>query len=195
MKAMMSQRPGAVWLGAVGALGVMILGCALGACAASSKSRGSATPSAMEPSAERAGGPLDDPRSEIDRLWSQIEVWQGHDGQVATDMAESMPASAGGEPDSTSAQPGARRGAERGTQRGAARAAELCPDQGEQVAPLCTDVCVLGGSICDNADNICRIAGELAGDAWAEGKCDDARTACEQATERCCACRRGERPE
>jgi hypothetical protein len=163
-------------------LSALVLGCALGACAVSSKSHKTAAPAAMEPFG------ASDPRAEIDRLWEEIASWQGQGGAAAADAAESVPMSAG------SQGVEGMRGAERGSERGAERAAESCPDQGEGAAPLCRDVCVLAGSICDNADSICRIAGDLAGDAWAEGKCQKARTACERATERCCACRGGERP-
>jgi hypothetical protein len=172
MKAITSRGPYAALLSA------LVLGCALGACATASKSRMTAAPAAMEPAS--------DPRAEIHRLWDEIATWQGHTdaGAASADVAESMPMAAG-------SRAGGRA---RGSERGAERAAELCPDQGQGAAPLCGDMCVLAGSICENADSICRIAGDLAGDAWAEGKCQNARTACEQATERCCACRRGERP-
>lgn len=52
----------------------------------------------------------------------------------------------------------------------------------------CTDVCTLGDSICDNATAICDLAAQLPGDAWAEGKCNEAKASCKTASERCCTC-------
>ena len=52
----------------------------------------------------------------------------------------------------------------------------------------CTDVCNLGSHICDNADQICILAGELQPDAWATGKCEDGKKSCEAARKRCCDC-------
>jgi hypothetical protein len=168
-------------------LSVLVLGCALGACAGASHSQKTAAPAAMA-----AMEPLDasDPRAEINRLSDEIAMWQGQ-GSAGAGVSESVPESV---PMSTDSRESGESGGMRGSERGVERAAELCPDQAEGAAPLCHDVCVLGGSICENADSICRIAGDLAGDAWAEGKCQKARSACEQAAERCCACRRGERP-
>jgi hypothetical protein len=173
-------------------LSALVLGCALGACAAASKSPQTAAPAAMEPLGERAS----DPRTEIDRLWDEIAMWQGQGSATGEDASDpvSMSSGAEGAGGSEGAGGAGGTGTMRGSERGAERAAGLCPDQGEGAAPLCSDVCVLAGSICDNADSICRIAGDLAGDTWAEGRCQKARTACERATERCCACRRGERP-
>ena len=54
---------------------------------------------------------------------------------------------------------------------------------------LCQEVCKLADSICDNAENICRLAGELGNDAWANERCQQATTACGESSERCCACR------
>ena len=52
----------------------------------------------------------------------------------------------------------------------------------------CEDVCKLGGSICDTKDKICELAGQMLGDAWAQGKCDDAKKDCETAHGNCCSC-------
>ena len=53
----------------------------------------------------------------------------------------------------------------------------------------CGDVCRLADRICDNAESICELAGKLPGDAWAAGKCDTGKAACEKARTRCCGCR------
>ncbi|MEO8699509.1 MAG: hypothetical protein ABI867_05670 [Kofleriaceae bacterium] len=52
----------------------------------------------------------------------------------------------------------------------------------------CSDTCKLGDSICDNANEICKIAGELGDDAYANGKCTSGRASCEKARQRCCGC-------
>jgi hypothetical protein len=52
----------------------------------------------------------------------------------------------------------------------------------------CQDICTLKDAICDNAQSICRIAGDLDGDAWAEEKCKSAKASCKEATEKCCEC-------
>lgn len=57
----------------------------------------------------------------------------------------------------------------------------------------CQDTCSLKDAICDNADSICRIAGELAGDAWADEKCQNAKASCKEATQRCCECAASEK--
>lgn len=57
--------------------------------------------------------------------------------------------------------------------------------------PQCRDSCTLAISICSNAERICRLAEELAGDDWAAGKCADAAAVCRQATTDCCDCRAG----
>ena len=72
-----------------------------------------------------------------------------------------------------------------------ADAMRICPDEYEPVTEECQDVCSLAGAICENADSICRIAGELPGDTWAEGKCDSAKASCKEAKERCCSCENG----
>jgi hypothetical protein len=52
----------------------------------------------------------------------------------------------------------------------------------------CKDNCTLADSICENANSICKIAKELVGDAWAQGKCTSAETTCETARGKCCGC-------
>jgi hypothetical protein len=52
----------------------------------------------------------------------------------------------------------------------------------------CKSVCDLADHVCSNSTQICEIAAELAPDAWAAGKCQDAKSACEAARKRCCGC-------
>jgi hypothetical protein len=55
-------------------------------------------------------------------------------------------------------------------------------------AATCKDHCALGDSICDSAAKICKIAGELGNDAWANGKCNDGEASCKKSREKCCGC-------
>ncbi|HEU4729106.1 MAG TPA: hypothetical protein VFT22_14475 [Kofleriaceae bacterium] len=52
----------------------------------------------------------------------------------------------------------------------------------------CSDACTLATSICDNQQKICDLAGKLAGDDWAAGKCESARASCQAAHDSCCSC-------
>ncbi|HTR51526.1 MAG TPA: hypothetical protein VMJ10_12510 [Kofleriaceae bacterium] len=52
----------------------------------------------------------------------------------------------------------------------------------------CTDTCTLADAICGNAQKICDIAVQLAGDGWAAQKCDSAKHTCDDAHAKCCAC-------
>lgn len=52
----------------------------------------------------------------------------------------------------------------------------------------CSDVCTIKTTICDNAKEICKLAGELQPDDWATGKCNDANQSCSDATKRCTDC-------
>lgn len=63
-----------------------------------------------------------------------------------------------------------------------------CTTEREPTTELCTDTCGLKDAICDNAEHICRIAEDLNGDPWADGKCDSAKASCKEATAKCCKC-------
>ncbi|RMH38827.1 MAG: hypothetical protein D6689_18565 [Deltaproteobacteria bacterium] len=52
----------------------------------------------------------------------------------------------------------------------------------------CSDTCNLAENICENAEAICRIAGELRDDDWARRKCASAKASCKDAKRQCCAC-------
>ena len=45
----------------------------------------------------------------------------------------------------------------------------------------CTDVCTVGDAICKNARQICELADQLAGDAWAAQRCASGKASCERA--------------
>jgi hypothetical protein len=67
------------------------------------------------------------------------------------------------------------------------QAAETCPDS-HVPPPSCNDICDLADAICDNAENICGIAGEMPDDIWAREKCDSAKASCKEAKQHCCSC-------
>jgi hypothetical protein len=64
----------------------------------------------------------------------------------------------------------------------------ICPKQPKPKTPKCTDVCTIKDAICDNAEDICRIANELPSDSWARDKCTSAKASCKEARQRCCSC-------
>lgn len=115
-------------------------------------------------------GPLDDQgkRQEITALSTQIRQWR-------------LDASLAVEPDADSVMAM--------SEVSPAEAAKAC-DEPAATGGTCGEVCDLGGAICANAAAICRIADDLAGDVWAQGKCSSAKASCREAEERCCTCRR-----
>lgn len=64
----------------------------------------------------------------------------------------------------------------------------ICPKQPKPKTPKCTDACNIKDAICDNAEDICRIAKELVRDSWARDKCSSAKASCKEARDRCCKC-------
>jgi hypothetical protein len=69
-----------------------------------------------------------------------------------------------------------------------------CKEPREPSTDVCQDICTLKDAICDNAQSICRIAGDLSGDSWADEKCKSAKASCQEATEKCCECTAAEPP-
>lgn len=65
--------------------------------------------------------------------------------------------------------------------------AQMC-EQPAEPAPECNDTCGLAENICENAERICKIAGELGNDPWANEKCASAKASCKEAKETCCEC-------
>lgn len=64
----------------------------------------------------------------------------------------------------------------------------VCRDEREPTTEVCEDTCNLKDAICDNAERICRIAGDLGDDVWASGKCKSAKASCREASQKCCEC-------
>ncbi|WP_428264762.1 hypothetical protein [Haliangium sp.] len=167
----------------------------LHACARSAQAP--ATAAAAEPVAPSPA------QAEISALWDQIADERVQAGLVPTPAEsivttgaveahqesydESYESSAGADADAWSSDPDLGPEPERVAATIQAPADE-CPSADVE-ADECADSCTLAGSICDNAGRICRIAGELPGDAWARGKCADGAEVCRQATAQCCGCR------
>ena len=133
----------------------------LGACA--SAHRQSAVQPAAAPPGQTmpAGG---DPRSQIEQLSQQIDAQRQQMALAPSAHATSM-----------SSAPIAPLSTEDATCKPA-------PTQ------TCTDSCRLSDSICDSAKKICDLAKGMPGDAWADGKCNDAKQTCSDAHTKCCGC-------
>ncbi|HTE55521.1 MAG TPA: hypothetical protein VK698_31925 [Kofleriaceae bacterium] len=106
---------------------------------------------------------LDLRKKEIQDLWIQIRDWRV-DHQWSAEPAAGMRV------------PGLLKDIRR------------CKAPREPSTDVCQDICTLKDAVCDNAQSICRIAGELGGDAWADEKCKSAKASCKEATEKCCEC-------
>lgn len=64
-----------------------------------------------------------------------------------------------------------------------------CESERHNVPQACQDTCTLKDAICDNAEQICRIADDLGEeDTWAQEKCKSAKASCREATTQCCEC-------
>lgn len=107
-------------------------------------------------------------KKEVQDYWMQIREWRVDIGLAADPFARQGPGPA--------VPPN------RGT----------CETTREPSTDSCQDVCNLKDAICDNAESICRIAKQLEGDTWAQGKCKSARASCDEARQRCCECTVGE---
>jgi len=175
--------------------GILATGCMAGHKAA-------ASPEAVSMTAEPGADDAADPRDRIQRLWAEIESMQApspSDADSPMDPGGAMEPAPESAADGEAGEPlDWRRGDLEGSANRGGGAEELtCPAagmsrDGSATTARCGDSCRIGGAICDNAEAICRIAGELAGDSWAEDKCADAREACEDAKTRCCDCIAGE---
>ncbi|HLU66805.1 MAG TPA: hypothetical protein VKZ63_11040 [Kofleriaceae bacterium] len=135
---------------------------AIGLAACAGKAASPAPPAAPEATSQSLLK-----RQEIGLLWSQIRGWRVDAG---------LPAEPPRRPDHPAIV------------AMSVEALRVCPEDPQPETATCQDVCKLKDAICDNADSICRIAGELDGDAWASGKCEDAKASCKEATETCCEC-------
>ena len=176
------------------------LGVPLGSCGGSQRS--------YAPEAVSTAAPYD-ARDEIERLWQDIERMRSGDQAddvLATrnDPVEAVEPAATDDYDDdeedgdrATAQAGMddRTSEPRAEPRSQPRRPPVtsevrlvCPDGRNPPFATCGDSCRIAQSICNNAESICRLASELAGDGWASGKCHDARDACSEATKTCCAC-------
>lgn len=156
----------ATHLNALAALAALAF-AAIAACSASPRSSEQA---AQAPPAYLQVADRSDRVAEINEMASQIRDWRRQIG-LSLEPEESAIIEMRPQPLST--------------------AMRICPDDYEPVTEQCQDVCSLANAICENADSICRIASDLPGDTWAEGKCDSSKASCKQAKERCCTCENG----
>jgi hypothetical protein len=142
----------------------LVLGLALGGFVACGGSR-SSLKSGAAPATSMPGGadaPEADPRGQITQL----------DAQITADLEKlAMPRPT--EPPSISAE---------------AMSAGGAPACQVPASPTCADSCKLADSICDNAGRICKLAGQLENDPWANEKCSSGTASCEAARKRCCDC-------
>lgn len=155
----------------------------LGACGASKPAQAPASQAAPGSAGE------DPARAEIARLWDEIDGWRGQAGMAGPEGND------GNDGASPMAAPGEAEAATSMREPASVAPTIQPPDTACPVTvsepPQCRDSCTLATSICSNAERICRLAADLAGDDWAAGKCSDAASVCRQATADCCDCRAG----
>ena len=106
-------------------------------------------------------------KAEILDLWEQIRGWRVEELQLSANPNRMVVAA---------------------VFRSSINRLRICPSQPAPKTPVCTDVCVIKDAICDNAEDICRIASEIPNDHWARDKCNSAKASCKEARERCCSC-------
>jgi hypothetical protein len=144
--------------------------CIAAVVACSAGGHRSAAP--MAPMAPQTAGsePAGDPHAEIEQLSQQIE----HDRAAQPHGAGATPMVAGATPREPRSAPLPPSGQD--------------PTCHPAPSDTCTSSCKLSDSICTNAEHICKLAGELAGDDWAAKKCTSARATCDTAHTECCGC-------
>lgn len=157
-------QPGAALWGILIGLGLAI---AIAACAQGSAQRQSVAAGEAAPAVARTD--IDPRKQDIQRMWNEIRQWR-IDQEMTPDPLIDL------------------------TKRpeiiqNTVPKIRQCPAQEEPPKTAeCTDVCTLKDDICDNAESICRIAGQLGDDAWARDKCNSAKASCKEATDKCCGC-------
>jgi len=108
-----------------------------------------------------------DKRNEITGLWMQIRDWR-HEAKMDLEPSPST--------------------LNQIRFKSVKDAERVCVDN-HKVPETCSEVCLLAGDICDNAEAICNIADELGkDDDYAQGKCIDAKASCREAKQKCCGC-------
>jgi hypothetical protein len=167
----MSPTRSASYAPLLGLLAGGLVAAVVAACAqALAPARHRQAAAATEPEAAVAGAAAGDPRRyEIMELWGQIRTWRKDSGWAV-------------EPAIPLNHPFIL--------HKTVKDIRVCPSDPEPDPDdaICQDTCRLKDAICDNADSICRIAGDLDGDAWADEKCQSAKASCKEATEKCCEC-------
>ena len=170
---LLANRRGVVRL-AVLVAGTTLCACALTGCVAMSKPSKAMSPQveANDPDicAVARPKPAQEKASKIDKikaLWAKI-IDQRRAAKLDVPIADEM--------------------ATRVADKSVSQARAIC-ERPEDPPLLCQDVCTLADSICDNAENICRLAGELGDDDWANERCASAKASCADAATRCCDCR------
>ena len=118
---------------------------------------------------------IDQRKQEIAMMWAQIREWRQNAGLRGVEPPAREIIKMQGKPMSS--------------------ATRVCPAPVEPRTDRCTDLCSLGDAICENAESICRIAGELGEDIWARDKCSSAKASCKEAKKECCRCCSEELPE
>jgi hypothetical protein len=151
----------------VAALVGLGLAAAIIACGGTRKARVGAPPT-LTPQSDAAGVPPTDPRGEIEQLDTDIKASLE---QLEVPAIAPWSAMSGTEIDV----------------RPLAEIRGVCTPPARP-SQTCADVCTVSTHICDNADRICVLAGELQPDEWATGKCEDGKQSCEAARKRCCDC-------
>ncbi|MCG8425314.1 MAG: hypothetical protein MJE77_46130 [Proteobacteria bacterium] len=171
-------------IGACAALASVSAAVFSGSCASPARKEWRA-PAAQEPAMPH----LSTAHAQIERMWHEIEELRARVSESESLRGELSVADATAPAPASADQPttAASRGSDvaRPSEKGV-----VCPDGSEVRPPVCSDVCTVTRSICTNADSICRLARDLPGDNWAEGKCTDAKNACTEAIAACCTCAR-----
>ena len=68
------------------------------------------------------------------------------------------------------------------------QAKNVCPSN-HVVPRSCSEICILGDDICDNAEAICNLADELGkDDQEGQDRCASGKASCHEAKQRCCDC-------
>ena len=141
----------------------LLLACTLVACAVQKKQAAMA-PMPQQPT--QSTGMAPDPHADIERLSKQIDASRDQ-------LALPPPATASCAPQCAA------------TPMAAAVSSKDChPGQSD----TCQQTCTVSDSICSNAQQICNLASQLAGDTWAAQKCEDGKATCDSAHAKCCAC-------
>lgn len=162
------------------AIGSVLLGalCAVAIACGAASQKSATTGASPPPTATNADamgrtGSPEASRSEIEKLDAEIRA------ELAR-MGLPEPASMGVSPSCENCSPQAMK-----SQITAPSSDDTCKPG---TSDTCRDSCKLADSICSNATKICALAEAMNDDAWANGKCVDGKTSCDNAKKRCCGC-------